>query len=141
LYFAYGSNLDEAQMRARCPGAQCVGTAVLPDHALVFDGHSRLWGGAVANVVPAASARVHGLVYRLEHADLVALDRYEGHPHSYTRVVKAVLVHPETVHEVAVYLRPLGKFAVGSPPDSYYYVLRRAYERLGFDLGPLTQPD
>ena len=36
LYFAFGSNLDPDQMRARCPAHQVVGMAVLRDHKLIF---------------------------------------------------------------------------------------------------------
>ena len=50
LYFAYGSNLDEAQMRARCPGARRVARAVLPHHALHFGNWSERWQGSVASV-------------------------------------------------------------------------------------------
>jgi hypothetical protein len=37
-YFAYGSNLDERQMRARCPEAALLCRATLDNHALVFGG-------------------------------------------------------------------------------------------------------
>ena len=36
IYFAYGSNLDFVQMRSRCPSAQFVAVAKLPDHQLAF---------------------------------------------------------------------------------------------------------
>ncbi len=37
-YFAFGSNMDVAQMARRCPGAQAMGRATLTDHRLVFRG-------------------------------------------------------------------------------------------------------
>ena len=33
-YFAYGSNLDAAQMRARCPSAKLLGAAILDGYRL-----------------------------------------------------------------------------------------------------------
>ena len=63
LYFAYGSNLDDAQMRERCANARVVGRATLPNYALVFGGFSHRWGGAVASVVRAKGACVEGLLY------------------------------------------------------------------------------
>ena len=36
LYFAYGSDLDPAEMKAMCPEQHVVGLAVLPDHRLAF---------------------------------------------------------------------------------------------------------
>ena len=37
-YIAYGSNLNVAQMRRRCPAARIVGTAVLYGWRLLFKG-------------------------------------------------------------------------------------------------------
>jgi len=65
LYFAYGSNLDDAQMRERCANARVLGRATLPNYALVFGGFSHRWGGAVASVVRAKGACVEGLLYEL----------------------------------------------------------------------------
>ena len=39
-YFAYGSNLDAAQMRARCPSAKLLGAAILDGYRLGFAGQS-----------------------------------------------------------------------------------------------------
>ncbi|MFI5246539.1 MAG: gamma-glutamylcyclotransferase family protein, partial [Gemmatimonadales bacterium] len=55
LYFAYGSNLDEAQMRERCPAAERVARATLRGHVLTFGGFSHKWNGAVASVRRAPS--------------------------------------------------------------------------------------
>lgn len=38
LYLAYGSNLNLAQMRYRCPDARVVGYTYLPDRKLAFRG-------------------------------------------------------------------------------------------------------
>ena len=38
LYAAYGSNLHEKQMLARCPRAERVSVIMLPDYRLVFRG-------------------------------------------------------------------------------------------------------
>lgn len=51
LYFAYGSNLDGAQMRRRCPSARLVGAAILDGYRLGFAGQSAALGGGVATVV------------------------------------------------------------------------------------------
>lgn len=38
LYFAYGSNMDEAaQMAERCPGAEVIGLATLPGYRFVIN--------------------------------------------------------------------------------------------------------
>lgn len=130
LYFAYGSNLDGAQMRRRCPGARLVGAGVLDGYRLGFAGRSRQWGGAVATVVRARGERVPGLVWTLGDEDLERLDRFEGHPRSYRR--KRLLVevdgHRRRAH---VYRKEEGD--MGLPTDAYVDVIRRAYRRHGFD--------
>ena len=139
LYFAYGSNLDDAQMCARCAGARIVGRAVLPNYALVFGGFSHRWGGAVASVVRAKGACVEGLVYELGSVDLRALDRFEGHPFAYERVIRWVRDESGRRRRVMTYLQPEDGFEAWTPPLGYFTVLWHAYSRLGFDVEPLAR--
>lgn len=68
-YFAYGSNMDLAQMRRRCPAAELWGAATLPDWRF------RINARGVATIVPEVGSRVHGLAWRLTPADEVELDK------------------------------------------------------------------
>lgn len=77
-YIAYGSNLQAAQMRARCPDHRALGTAVILDHRLRFVGFSARRGGAIADIVPATSRQVLGMLYQLTADDWSELDRCEG---------------------------------------------------------------
>ncbi len=79
LYFAYGSNLDCGQMRARCPSAQFVCCAVLKDHVLAFTRDSLKRGCGVADVIPQMGHDVWGVIYQIEDQDLAALDKSEGY--------------------------------------------------------------
>jgi gamma-glutamylcyclotransferase (GGCT)/AIG2-like uncharacterized protein YtfP len=87
LYFAYGSNLDAAQMRARCRNDALTpqGVALLPDHRLGFTHRSPIRHGGVADVVPAADAEVWGCLYDLAESEFRLLDGFEGVPHVYRR--------------------------------------------------------
>jgi len=130
LYFAYGSNLDREQMEARCPGARVVGPARLPGHRLEFAGHSARWGGGVATVVPAEDAAVNGVLYQLLPRHLEALDRQEGHPFLYERVVRSVV-------DAAGHARRAHVYVMVEPEPApvglrYLQVLRTEYLRLGF---------
>ena len=71
LYFAYGSNMDCAQMAARCPASAAIGTARLARHRLVTmrEGY--------ASVVRDPRRIVWGVLWDLALADIPALDRYE----------------------------------------------------------------
>jgi gamma-glutamylcyclotransferase len=77
LYFAYGSNMSLARLRARIPEAQSLGAARLPGHGLRIDklGRDR---SAKANLVIAAGEEVWGVLYRMPHEGFARLDRHEG---------------------------------------------------------------
>jgi gamma-glutamylcyclotransferase (GGCT)/AIG2-like uncharacterized protein YtfP len=79
IYFAYGSNLDFAQMRKRCPSAQFVAKARLPDCCLAFTRKSIGWGCGVADVRPASGQEVWGVVYNIAETEIGLLDKAEGY--------------------------------------------------------------
>lgn len=138
IYFAYGSNLCEDQMRARCPGARRGPRATLHDHALAFGGFSPKWQGAVASVLRAKGARVAGLLYQLTENDVVALDRHEGVPFAYEKVIRLVIDEHGRRRRVFTYQQPLDTFERWTPPVKYFVQIWRAYQRLGFDRGALA---
>jgi gamma-glutamylcyclotransferase len=138
LYFAYGSNLDEAQMRERCPAAQRVARATLRGHVLTFGGFSHKWNGAVASVRRARGAEVAGLLYAIDPDTLQLLDRFEGYPFAYERVVRYVVDEHGRRRRAQVYLQPEDGFEPWSPRPEYLAVLVRAYRRLGFSRRSLA---
>jgi gamma-glutamylcyclotransferase (GGCT)/AIG2-like uncharacterized protein YtfP len=79
LYFAYGSNLDWAQMRKRCPSAQFVSVALLPEHRLLFTRKSRDRNCGVSDVVAEAKESVWGAVFDIHETDIGLLDKAEGY--------------------------------------------------------------
>lgn len=134
LYFAYGSNLDEGQMRWRCPTAQPHGPALLPEHRLVFAGVSRTWsGGGCATVLPAPGHLVPGFLYRLGGDELADLDRHEG---NYRR--ERLTVHHPGGEALAawVYIRKRSE-PRRAPSPAYLAQMAHAYGRLGYDLEAL----
>lgn len=72
FYFAYGSNLDFAQMSHRCPGAEYLGAATLDGFALRMD------GAGFATVVPCPVSHVQGVLWDLSNANEASMDRFEG---------------------------------------------------------------
>ena len=100
LYFAYGSNMDLAQMERRCPGARLVGAAALSDYRFGFTTHCDAWVGGVADIVPAAGEAVHGLLFEVTEAHLAELDRYEQVPEMYRRVRVSIDGREVWVYEV-----------------------------------------
>lgn len=137
-YFAFGSNLDRWQMRARCPRALVLGPAVLHNHRLVFAGHSGAWGGSIASVVRAPRHAVEGVLYHVERDELRTLDRFEGVPHSYRRQRRLVVTGEGTRRWAQIYAIPEKRIELSMPHMRYFHVIRRAYDRLGFDTRALV---
>ena len=139
LYLAYGSNLDAAQMRRRCPKAQVLGKAVLKNHELAFHGYSVRWGGSVATVRRRVGGQVDGLVYSLTTDDLANLDRCEGVDlNIYRRVSKLARCWDGRQRRVATYmLRGVSARLKMRPSLRYVTHIWCAYARLGFDRSPL----
>ena len=106
-YFAYGSNLDPAQMAERCPSATFLGRAVLEGHALAFTRWSTRRRCGVADVVPSPGDRVWGVVYTLSEADGLRLDGFEGYAPGragnwYARVERTVAIDGDPCRPLAV---------------------------------------
>jgi hypothetical protein len=135
LYFAFGSNLDLAQMARRCPRARVSNSASLPGFELVFAGYSPSWRGAVASVNERERATVRGLLYTLDDADFAMLDRYEGHPHWYLR--HYVWVRPRGARKLVRAETYLLDAELGEPSRVYLEQIARAYREHGFSLAPL----
>ncbi len=70
-HFAYGANMDEAQMRRRCRAATPIGVGRLRGYRFIIN--TQGW----ATVVSDARSEVHGVVWAITQSDELALDRYE----------------------------------------------------------------
>ena len=71
-YFAYGSNMNFAQMAGRCPGAMFIGPAFLPGFCF------RIYSDGYATVLPDPQGGVWGGFWKVNAGHLEELDRYEG---------------------------------------------------------------
>jgi gamma-glutamylcyclotransferase (GGCT)/AIG2-like uncharacterized protein YtfP len=129
-YFAYGSNMDEEQMRVRCRGAALAGKGVLDDHRLGFTIRSRYRSAGAADIIPSPGDQVWGLVFHVGDEDLAALDRFEGRPSRYDRhVVRISTTRGDLEAWVYSVVAP-GPFV--APSRSYLGIIRKAARRHGF---------
>ncbi len=133
LYFAYGSNMDQAQMARRCPDAMAIDVAVLRHHGVEFTGRSPAWGGGVATLVRRRGADTTGVVY--EMPDMRVLDAHEGHPNVYRRVRRKVAT--ETYGELTAYtyVRPFNRR--NRPAAAYVDAIARGCYDFGIDARPI----
>jgi hypothetical protein len=79
IYFAYGSNMDPAQMRERCSGSRARGAGYLVGYRLAFSRWSPRRKHAVASIEAHAEGGVWGVVYDMTPDDWTALHPFEGH--------------------------------------------------------------
>lgn len=134
LYLAYGSNLNISQMRARCPGAEIAGTAVIEDHHLLFKGSKT---GAYLTIEPQEGSRVPVGVWSVTEADERNLDRYEGCDIFYSKremelPVKDILSGEVRTETGFVYIMRQDR-ALGLPSNDYFMVCAHGYQSFGFD--------
>ena len=76
-YFAYGSNMNWAQMQRRCPSSRFVRVGRLAGYQFGITRHSRLRNCGTANVFPAPGREVWGIVYDISDDELDILDSFE----------------------------------------------------------------
>ena len=130
LYFAYGSNLDLVGMQYRAPEATRLSSAQLDDWRLTFRG--------VADIEPASGRVVHGAIWLLTEENVLALDRYEGHPHYYRRQAVTVRNTENDLVEAMTYVMlPEYQDKEGLPTKHYLQSIIDGYEAFRLPLVPL----
>lgn len=111
LYFGYGSNMWETQMRKRCPQSKKVGVARLRGYRWIISARG------YANVVESQSDEVEGVLFELSPSDEDSLDRYEGVASGSYRKADLPVLHECREVVALVYLDPVT--AEGTPKKEY----------------------
>jgi gamma-glutamylcyclotransferase (GGCT)/AIG2-like uncharacterized protein YtfP len=111
-YFAYGSNMNTAQMNQRCKtGIEIVGPAQLENYEFGFDSRG------YANIRPKQGEFVWGLVWEIDKPCITSLDGYEGYPNVYDRQDVTVVKNGQNI-DAFVYIQPAQEFG-GTPQPDY----------------------
>jgi gamma-glutamylcyclotransferase (GGCT)/AIG2-like uncharacterized protein YtfP len=122
LYFAYGANVNQRNLRRYAPRARALCTARLPGHRLVFKGF--------ADAIVDVKSHVAGVLYEITPACELALDRYEEVPKLYRKVTVTVETD-DGPREAMAYVMNGGAKA---PPDiAYFNIVARGYSEWKFD--------
>lgn len=93
-YFAFGSNMSSARLRARVPSARPLGAGMLEGWRFACNKRGRD-GSGKANIVAREGERVWGVVFEVAAPALADLDRFEG---GYRRIEVEVTTAGEPVH-------------------------------------------
>lgn len=118
LYFAYASNLSKDYMLSRCPNAMPIKKAVLKNNKLTFN--------QLADIIPKDGENVLGAIYVISKQELEELDRLEGFPDLYNRIVMEVEDENGNKYDAYVYTMVEKKFEL--PPEHYFQILLKGYE-------------
>ena len=124
LHFAYGSNMNAALMRRRCPGAQLEGRAYLPGYRFT------IMRSGYASVVAAPGGCVHGLLWRLTPRDVAALNAYENLDGGLYRAITVAVVAHRRRRAARVYVGR-GR-TCGRPRPGYLDIVTQAARDAGF---------
>jgi gamma-glutamylcyclotransferase len=129
-YFAYASNLNQKQMKERCPQARPVSAVTLHHYRLVFSDWSRKWRGGVATIQPFRGEKVPGAIYELSEEDMRRLDRYEDCPAKFSRITVKVNNDFGELIEAVTYIRS-GRAEENKPSKEYLAVIQQGYRDWG----------
>ncbi len=131
LNFAYGSNLLAERLLARVPQARFVGVGKIPGWRFALNIRSED-GSAKANAIHTArpSDVLHGVLYELDAAGKLTLDRYEDVGGSY-RLAHAIAETEAGPREVYLYVGSGSSLVEGLPPYDWYlgFILAGARQR------------
>jgi gamma-glutamylcyclotransferase (GGCT)/AIG2-like uncharacterized protein YtfP len=126
LYAAYGSNLDPAQMIARCPHSPSRGGGWLEGWRLTFGGEDLGWEGSLATVVEDPAHRVFVMMYDVPQPDESILDEIEF---ASTGLYNKIRVRVATLDGTQVaWLYVLDGYEGGLPSARYLGVMADAAE-------------
>lgn len=111
FYFAYGSNMWQAQMRKRCPHSRLLGPAELRGYRWIINTRG------YATIVADAPGRVQGLLYAISSGDEATLDECEGVAQGSYRKEMAQVWQGGAMIAALVYIDPIE--AEGQPRPEY----------------------
>ena len=101
LYFAYGSNMLQARLRARCPSARLIDRATAIGFDFEFSKRS-IDGSGKATLIPTRGVLCPGVIFEISRSEIDQLDRAEGAGAGYERYDDFVAEFAGTGEQVAV---------------------------------------
>jgi gamma-glutamylcyclotransferase (GGCT)/AIG2-like uncharacterized protein YtfP len=118
LYFAYASNLSKEYMESRCPDATPIKKVGLKNYKLTFN--------QLADIIQNEDEAVLGALYVISKQDLEELDKLEGYPDLYDRII--VEVEDDKGNKYDAFAYTMVEKNLELPPDHYYEILIKGYE-------------
>ena len=123
-YFSYGMNTNLGSMAMRCPKAKSLGAAVLPHYQFEFK--------SFATVSPKMGHKVEGVLWEITDQCERSLDRLEGYPIYYGKIIVWVEHEGELVPCMTYLMYPEEEY--NYPSQSYVDMLTEGYTSHGISL-------
>jgi gamma-glutamylcyclotransferase (GGCT)/AIG2-like uncharacterized protein YtfP len=145
-YFAYGSNLNAADLGKWCTEnnknpklIKPCGVGYLPDYELVFNYYSKKRGGGALNLKPRPGQLVAGVIFEVSEGGKELLDKKEGTPGCYQRIYEIVLTEDGKEIPVFTYRVCDAVRADFEPPtEEYFEIVRQGLKDFGLSDSMLT---
>jgi len=128
-YFSYGMNTNLASMAMRCPKAQSLGAAVLSHYEFEFK--------SFATVSPKMDSETYGVLWEITPECERALDRLEGYPMYYGKIIVWVNHNGEMVPCMTYLMYP--EEELNYPGDSYVTMLEEGYTAHGISTDQINR--
>ena len=122
LYAAYGSNLNKAQMKRRCPDSFPYTSIILKNWKLVFKG--------VADIEKSNNSKVLLGLYKVTNNCEKKLDVYEEYPAIYKKYYFNQEVNGEKKDIMFYVMNGIFNYAV--PSQKYFEVIKEGYQNWSF---------
>ncbi|MBQ7257425.1 MAG: gamma-glutamylcyclotransferase [Abditibacteriota bacterium] len=140
IYAAYGSNMNEEQMKKRCPQSELMGIGYLKDYKLKFLKY--------ANIVPSVGDNIPVMLWKINDSDEKELDGHEGVNETekishYVKRYLSVEFEEQIIDNVLVYIMNEEKkkriYLIKEyiPSTEYFYRIYSGYEKFNLSCEPL----
>lgn len=138
---AYGSNLSRARIEARIGDVGKRRPGTFPGFRLSLEKRAADGPSVVANLRFATQEHCRGALHRLRPEQLTAMDRFEGTPKHYLRVVLPFRPDGERSHRlVHTWIAHPDRVTTGLPvTPEYLEHLRVGYREFGWEHGPIDR--
>ena len=133
LYFAYGSNLNHAQMRYRCKGSKYKENFIIGGYKLIFSYRDLKEPYGYGNIEKKKDSKVPGAIWSITKKDELELDRYEGV--RYGSFDKEYFSRKG--NKVLVYIQ--NKFIKKKPHSRYLHTIIQGYKDCNLDINHLKK--
>ena len=130
LYLAYGSNMNQEQMKRRCSDAILIGPTFIKDWQLTMPFY--------ANIEWKLGAKAACLVWKISARDEKNLDTYEGFPKCYRKQELLAEIGGRQITGMAYVMTTKYSSIERQPDSSYLDLIKQGYLAAGISLEQLS---